>query len=194
MEIDIKLLETPKSWNTETDSQLWEAARSLNQEAWVAIFDRYAQPVYNYALCLCNDSLIADQVVGEVFAKFLDQVTASQRLDFSLRSRLFQVAYQIIVRLSHSPDPKSASNIAAGFRWMGRGWLISAEDQSLLEVLLRAIIMDLSEDQRHVIVLRFLEGFSLLEIANITGKKAYNVSMIQNRGIAKLRKILAKSF
>jgi len=48
----------------------------------------------------------------------------------------------------------------------------------------------LTEDQRHVIVLRFLEGFSLRETADIIGKQVYNVKVIQNRGIVKLRKAL----
>jgi RNA polymerase sigma-70 factor, ECF subfamily len=193
MELDLTLLKISKSWNTETDSRLLEAARSMNPEACAAIFDRYAQPVYNYALCLCNDPLVADQVVGEVFAKFLDQVTASQRLDFSLRSRLFQIAYQLIAGQPLVSHPKATSDVATLFQWKGKGWLTNSGDQALLETLLQAVMMDLSEAQRHVIVLRFLEGFSLLEIANITGKKAYNVNMIQHRGITKLRKILAKS-
>ena len=53
-----------------------------------------------------------------------------------------------------------------------------------------AIRNDLTEDQRHVIVLRFLEGFSLRETADIIGKQVYNVKVIQNRGIVKLRKAL----
>jgi RNA polymerase sigma-70 factor (ECF subfamily) len=59
-----------------------------------------------------------------------------------------------------------------------------------LDTLIMAIRNDLTEDQRHVIILRFLEGFSLLETAEIIGKKVQNVKVIQSRGIEKLRKIL----
>jgi RNA polymerase sigma-70 factor (ECF subfamily) len=60
----------------------------------------------------------------------------------------------------------------------------------LVNALFTAIQNELTEDQRHVIVLRFLEGFSLRETADIIGKQVYNVKVIQNRGIAKLRKAL----
>ena len=60
----------------------------------------------------------------------------------------------------------------------------------LFETVIRAIKDDLTEDQRHVIILRFLEGFSLRETAEIIGKEVYNVKVIQNRGVAKLRKAL----
>ena len=60
----------------------------------------------------------------------------------------------------------------------------------LFEAVIMAIKNQLTEDQRHVIILRFLEGFSLRETAAIIGKEVYNVKVIQNRGVAKLRKAL----
>jgi DNA-directed RNA polymerase specialized sigma24 family protein len=41
-----------------------------------------------------------------------------------------------------------------------------------------------------VIILRFLEDFSLKETAEIIGKDVNNIKVIQNRGISKLRKTL----
>jgi RNA polymerase sigma-70 factor (ECF subfamily) len=41
-----------------------------------------------------------------------------------------------------------------------------------------------------VIILRFIEDFSLKETAQIVGKEVNNVKVIQNRGIKKLRKAL----
>ena len=49
---------------------------------------------------------------------------------------------------------------------------------------------DLTEDQRQVIILRYLEEFSLKETALIIGKKVNNVKVIQNRAVAALRKTL----
>jgi RNA polymerase sigma factor (sigma-70 family) len=60
----------------------------------------------------------------------------------------------------------------------------------LFDTVILAIKRDLTEDQRHVIILRYLEGFSLRETAHIIGKEVYNVKVIQNRGVAKLRKAL----
>jgi RNA polymerase sigma-70 factor (ECF subfamily) len=49
---------------------------------------------------------------------------------------------------------------------------------------------ELTPDQRHVIILRFLEEFSLRETAAIIGKKVEHVKVIQGRAIARLRKFL----
>ena len=64
------------------------------------------------------------------------------------------------------------------------------EERVLMEALVSAMNSELTEDQRHVIILRFLEDFSLKETAEIIGKDVNNIKVIQNRGIAKLRKAL----
>ena len=60
----------------------------------------------------------------------------------------------------------------------------------LYERVMLAIHKHLTKDQRHVIILRFLEGFSVRETASIIGKDAGNVKVIQNRALAKLRNVL----
>ena len=174
----------------EAEITLLEAARSMNQEALVAIFDLYSAPLYNYALRLCNDHLAADNVVGDVFAKFLDQLAAGKGPNTNLRSYLYQTTYHLIVdeaRVSHRAAPLEVIDYVQG---NGHTPFTGLENRILLDTLIMAIRNELTEDQRHVIVLRFLEGFSLRETADIIGKQVYNVKVIQNRGIAKLRKVL----
>jgi RNA polymerase sigma-70 factor (ECF subfamily) len=67
---------------------------------------------------------------------------------------------------------------------------LSVEDRAMFKIMEQAIRNNLSEDQRHVIILRFLEGFSVKETALIVGKSISNVKVIQNRAIAALRKAL----
>jgi RNA polymerase sigma-70 factor (ECF subfamily) len=174
----------------EADITLLEAARSMNQEALVAIFDLYSAPLYNYALRLCNDPLAADNVVGDVFAKFLDQLAAGKGPNTNLRSYLYQTTYHLIVdeaRFSHREAPLEVVDYVQG---NGHTPFTGLENRIIQDTLVMAMRDELTEDQRHVIVLRFLEGFSLRETADIIGKQVYNVKVIQNRGIAKLRKVL----
>ena len=174
----------------ETDLTLLEAARDMNQEALVKIFDLYSSALYNYALRLCSDPLEADQVVGDVFAKLLEQLSAGNGPSTNLRSYLYETTYHLIIdkaRYSRREAPLEAVDL---LRHDGHTTLINLEDRMLFETVVLAIRRYLTEDQRHVIILRFLEGFSLRETADIIGKEVYNVKVIQNRGVAKLRKAL----
>jgi RNA polymerase sigma-70 factor (ECF subfamily) len=67
---------------------------------------------------------------------------------------------------------------------------LSLEDQITFKQILHAIQNDLTDDQRNVVVLRFLEEFNLHETAAILGKREDHVRVIQNRAITALRKSL----
>ena len=189
---------TPQFWRDHglavtpmrNDNSLLAGARNRDQNALIGIFDLYSSALYNYAVRLSGDPVQADSIVGDVFAKFLDQLAAGKGPDTNLRSYLYQMTYHLIideVRFSRREAPLELVEFIPG----EDGSLPkSFENRILLDTLLVAIKNDLTEDQRHVIILRFLEDFSLRETAGIIGKDVQNVKVIQNRGIAKLRKIL----
>ena len=174
----------------ETDHTLLDAARRMDKEALVKIFDLYSFALYKYALRLCGDRVLADHVVGDVFAKLLDQLAAGNGPKDNLRSYLYETTYHRLIdeaRYSKHRAPIEVSDlvrpdVSSGF--------LGLEDKILFQQILHAIHTDLTNDQRHVIVLRFMEGFSLRETAAILGKTANHVKVIQNRAIAKLHKSL----
>jgi RNA polymerase sigma-70 factor, ECF subfamily len=173
-----------------TEIPLLEAARQMNREALVEIFDLYASPLYNYALRLCNDPLRADHIVGDVFAKLLDQWATGNGPSTNLRSYLYETTYHLIVDEVRSSHREAPLEVIDFLLHDGYSTLVNLENRMLFDAVIAAIRNDLTEDQRHVIILRFLEGFSLRETADIMGKEVYNVKVIQNRGVAKLRKAL----
>jgi RNA polymerase sigma-70 factor, ECF subfamily len=173
-----------------TEIPLLEAARGMDKEALVEIFDLYSSALYNYALRLCNDPLRADHIVGDVFAKLLDQLSKGSGPSTNLRSYLYETTYHLIVdeaRYSHREAPLEVVDF---LRYDGQSSVVNLENRMLFDAVIVAIKNHLTEDQRHVMILRFLEGFSLRETADIMGKEVYNVKVIQNRGVAKIRKAL----
>lgn len=174
----------------EADLNLLDAARNMNQDALVKIFDLYSPALYNYALRLCNDPFEADQVVGDVFAKLLEQFSAGNGPSTNLRSYLYETTYHLIIDQSRDSRREAPLEVIDFLRSDGSATMARLEDRIIFETVVLAIKNQLTEDQRHVIILRFLEGFSLRETAEIIGKEVYNVKVIQNRGVAKLRKAL----
>src|SRR5512133_1436229 len=79
------------------DTNLLDAARKMDAAALIEIFDQYATALYRYAFRLCTDALLADQVVGDVFAKLLDQLSSGNGPRDNLRSYLFTMTYHILV-------------------------------------------------------------------------------------------------
>ncbi len=162
----------------------------MNVDVFAKIFDFYAPAIYNYAFRLYRDPLVSDQFVGDVFAKLLEHVSTGRGLIINLRARLYELAYQLVVhetRYSHTLAMTKADDLR---HYIGYSADISAKKWASFEATHRAIMNDLTDDQRHVIILRFMEGFSLKETAAILGKTVNHVKVIQNRAIASLRKVL----
>lgn len=174
----------------DSEVTLLEAARQMDRSALVKIFDLYSTALYNYALRLCNDSLIADYIVGDVFAKLLEQLSAGKGPSSNLRSYLYEMTYHNVVDESRYSNRGVSLEVVEYIHQDGFSNVISLENRMLYDAILKAIRNDLTEDQRHVIILRFLEGFSLQETATIIGKAVSNVKVIQNRAITALRKSL----
>jgi RNA polymerase sigma-70 factor (ECF subfamily) len=171
---------------------LLKAAQKLDEEALTTIFDEFAPAIYKYALRLCHDPIDADNIVGDVFSQLLEQFAGGRGPRTNLRSYLYQTAYHLVVDRSrdnkHTAPLEVAVNIMESTRTVPTATQI--EERVLMEALVSAMNSELTEDQRHVIILRFLEDFSLKETAQIVGKEINNIKVIQNRGIAKLRKAL----
>jgi len=174
------------------DATLLRAIRKLDQEALITVFDTYAPILYKYALRLCGNSSEADDIVGEVFSELLKHLKNGQGPRTNLRSYLYQVAYHKVVDHCRDSDHLTTLDNIESIK-NGDSLQTQQEDHDQVS-LLESIIKDhLSEDQRHVIVLRFIEEFSLKETADIIGKNVNNIKVIQNRAIAKIRSVLEPS-
>jgi len=175
------------------DATLLKSARKLDKDALMAVFDCYAPVLYKYALRLCRDSAEADDIVGDVFIQLLKYLKEGKGPRENLRSYLYQIAYHKVV--DHARDRKHLTLLESAISLSSGDSLPSQyENREQMDTLESVIQNQLSEDQRHVIVLRFIEDLSLKETAEIVGKNVNNVKVIQNRAIARLRQVLDRQF
>lgn len=174
----------------EMDSTLLNATCKMNKKAVVEIFDLYGSALYSYVLRLCGDPMLADQIVGDVFAKLLDQVAAGKGPTSNLRSYLYETAYHRIIDETRYAKRRVSLEAVLWLSHDHHSAFRRLEDEILFRQVVHAIRHQLTDDQRHVIVLRFMEEFSLRETAAILGKRVEHVKVIQGRAIAALRKTL----
>jgi RNA polymerase sigma-70 factor (ECF subfamily) len=174
----------------EEDITLLNAARTLDEDALIKIFNLYSTALYNYAMRLCRDPVMADHIVGDVFVKFLDQLKSGNGPTTNLRSYLYQTTYHLIVDEARGSRRTIPLEVASWPRLDVHSSIRGLEDRIMFDVILRAMQSKLTDDQRHVVILRYLDEFSLRDTATITGKTVNNVKVIQNRAIAKIREAL----
>jgi RNA polymerase sigma-70 factor (ECF subfamily) len=173
-------------------ANLLRAARNLDKNALTTIFDMYSPALYKFVSRLVHDPVLSDQIVANVFVKFLEELGAGEGPRTNIRSYLYQVAYRLVLERFRESHPHSSLEVAVRLHQKDKSAPAQpqSEDRAIMEALLTTMNSELSEDQRIVVILRFLEDFSLKETAEIIGKDVNNVKVIQNRGIAKLKKAM----
>ena len=176
------------------ETAITTVAGSLDQDALSAIFDEYAPAIYRYQLRLGVSPQEADQIVGDVFARLLEKLSEGKGPRTNLRSYLFQIAYHLVVDNARERQRSAPLDVAESISEEMKPVQSQTEENILLEELSTAMERELTEEQRNVIVLRFQEGFSIKETAEITGKNVNAVKALQNRSFTKLRMAMNREY
>jgi RNA polymerase sigma-70 factor (ECF subfamily) len=171
---------------------LLKAARNLDANALTAIFDLYSPAIYKFASRLVHDPIVSDAIVADVFGRLMEELAAGKGPRTNIRLYLYRSAYQLVLERLRDAHPHSSLEVAivAPKRDEPAPMQSQTDERAMVEALLTTMNTELSEDQRLVIILRFLEDFSLKETAEIIGKDVNNVKVIQNRGFARLKKAM----
>jgi len=144
-------------------------ARAGDPDAWDALFRRYQLPLYAYVQELVRDEQASLDIVQEAFIAAARHI-GSLRTDGKFGSWLFGIAHQKVLQRWRKPDrsrplgeahPEALAETEA----TPADQLIRHEDE---EDFMRRLDQ-LPDPQRDVLLLHFLEDFSLEEIAGITG-------------------------
>jgi RNA polymerase sigma-70 factor, ECF subfamily len=170
---------------------LLKAARHLDKDALATIFDQYSPVLYKFVSRLIHDPVLSDQIVADVFVRLVEELSIGKGPRTSIRSYLYRIAYRLVVERFRERHPHSPLQVAVRLQEKDNPQpQTKMDERGMMEALISTLNSELSEDQRIVIILRFLEEFSLKETAEIIGKDVNNVKVIQTRGIAKLKKAM----
>ena len=155
------------------------AGKHLDEDALTALFDQYAPPIYKYALRLCHEPSVGDNIVGDTFAQLLEQFGTGKNPRSDLRVYLYQTAYGSIVESLRDcqHDPSVELVVSASEKSHTTTSQPQDDEQAMKEALFSALNHELTEDQRHVMSLYFLDDFSVKETAKILGKKVNEIKV-----------------
>ena len=151
-----------------SDAQLVEHLRENDFEALGLLFDRYYPQVYRTAMAITRDNAVAEDIAQDCFLK-LHQY--ANRIDTSLP--LAPWLYRVTVNLSYTwisrRKKRRISLEALVDQLMSPSWHAPDHmaEQGETQQQVRQAISELHFNQRVVIVLHYLSGLSLEEIAEI---------------------------
>ena len=173
-----------------------ERAREFDQDALTWVYQTYHDAIYRYIYHHIGSAQTAEDLAADVFRRFLQAIRKGGGPTRQLSAWLYRVAHNLFVdelrRRQHrdhdpldSPQSRALKDLSAS----------PAElvDLSLAQGHMREALFELTDDQRDVIVLKFIEGMSNTQVAEITGKTIGAVKSLQHRGLTTLRDLLEPS-
>lgn len=168
---------------------LLRRASSFEREALVEIYDRFSPNLYRYAMRLLGDANLAEDCVSETFTRILNALATGHGPRDHLQAYLYRIAHNWITdhyRRPILPVQETDEDNLPSRDPLPESALTGHDEQQRLR---RALIM-LTPDQRQVIMLRFVEGWKLEEVAATLGKPHGAVKSLQHRGLVALKKML----
>jgi RNA polymerase sigma-70 factor (ECF subfamily) len=160
-------------------------------QAFAVIYDRYVDRVYRYVRYRTADPRDAEDLTSEVFVRALGAIGRyAPRAPFY--SWIYRIAHNAVV------DHHRARRDQASFDEMAdvpdghpaadpEGHAVAIDRRERM----RRAIGHLSDEQQEILVLRFIEGLSPMEVAVVVGKHASAVRDIQFRALHALRRHIA---
>lgn len=180
------------SRTTPDEAKLLARASLGDPDAIASLYDLYASRIYSYIYRRTNDPVTAEDLTGQVFLRMIEALRSGKGWRTSFSGWLYRIAHNLVVDLYrkrgqvHFTPIDDTPHIASGD---DDPYKVAASRLDN-DVLLRAI-NQLTDEQAQVVTLRFLEGYSIAEVAGIMDKTDGAIKALQYRGVASLRRIMS---
>jgi len=171
------------------EAELVERATMRDQSAFAELYNTYVDKIYKYVYYKVGNAADAEDLCEQVFLKAWEAIGRYKWCGYPFSSWLYKLAHNLVVdhyRTRRDPMPLNDLLYTP---------LEPADPENALHATLEAeeirrAIAQLTGEQRQVIQLKFVEGYSNLEIAEMLNKKEGAIRALQYRALRSLQGIL----
>lgn len=173
-----------------TPDRLLERAMDLDSQALAQIHDRYYPPVYRYVRYRLDNDQVVEDIASDVFLRLLDHLHRRKGEIHDLRAWLMGTAANLVSdHLRHKYRRPTEALDDHETLDTGEDLHRTAEENEN-QAAVRKAMRALTEEQQHVLALRFSQGYSVEETASLMNKTIGAVKVLQFRALGALRKML----
>ena len=171
-------------------------AQAGDVEAFGELYDRYVDLVFRYVHYRVSGPQLAEDLTSETFLRALRSITTFTWQGRDVGAWFVTIARNLVAdhykssryRLETTTDDVATSAPAGALVQDGL-------EDSVLEALQNQVLLDavrrLGPEQQECIVLRFLQGMSVAETAQVMGKNDGAVKALQHRAVRALGRLMS---
>jgi RNA polymerase sigma-70 factor (ECF subfamily) len=170
---------------------LVDLARGGDKEAFGLLYDHYQGPVYRFLFYRTRSTQLAEDLTSETFFRALRSMSGFRWQGKDFGAWLMTIARNLCTdhfkagrtRLEQTTEDMSAhDDTTEGPE--------SAVLASVTNELLMKALTKLPDEQRDCLIMRFLQGLSIAETAQVLGRSDGAVKQLQLRGVRNLAKLM----
>lgn len=172
---------------------LVELARTGDKEAFGQLYDHYHLPVFRFLYYRVSSTTLAEDLTAETFFRALRSMSSFRWQGKDFGAWLMTIARNLAAdhfkagRTRLEQTTEDVGELDTTTEGPEGEVLAALTNEALIEAL-----ADLPGEQRDCLVMRFLEGLSIAETADILGRSAGAVKQLQLRGVRNLAKLLPR--
>ncbi|MBI4498386.1 MAG: sigma-70 family RNA polymerase sigma factor [Chloroflexi bacterium] len=169
-------------------------AQARDRAAFGELYALYGRKIYAYIVYSLNGRAhLAEDLTEEVFLKALENIDSYRFTGAPFSAWLYRIAHNHIVDYLRAQRKEPVLSLDSGEPYRAP----FASDEEFLELRLdsqglKEALRKLTEEQRNVILLRFVQDQSIADTARIVGKGEDAVKKLQSRALRSLKRILSR--
>lgn len=170
---------------------LVELARGGDSEAFGQLYDHYQGSVYRFVYYRTRSQTLAEDLTSETFLRALRNMSGFRWQGKDFGAWLMTIARNLCTdhykagrtRLEQTTEDMGVHDDAT-----------EGPENAVLTGLTNEVLLDglrrLSEEQRDCLIMRFLQGLSIAETAEVLGRSEGAIKQLQLRGVRNLAKLI----
>jgi RNA polymerase sigma-70 factor (ECF subfamily) len=181
---------TGQSAQVRREEELIRRAQEFDEEALGWLYQLFYPKLYNYAYLQLGDIQQAEDLASEVLLRVLESLKDYRFRGVPLAAWVFRIARNCLIDLHRRRQRRPQVELYEGIPNAHDSPQASAE-RAIAQGELRLALTRLTEEQRQVIILKFVEGMDNASAARVLGRSQGAVKSLQHRALVSLRKILS---
>ena len=172
------------------EHNLIQCAKQGDSQAIGELYETHRLGVYRYLYYRTGDQQVADDLTSEVFYRMIRALSGYQLQDVTFKAWLFQIAHNLLS--DHYRKINIRNNVQLEENLVEDPQNIRSRpvEHSLNSVTLQKALELLSSEQRDVVVMRFITGMPIAEVAQALHKSEDAVKGLQRRALTQLKNVL----
>jgi RNA polymerase sigma-70 factor (ECF subfamily) len=156
-----------------------------------ALYERFHLNVFRYLYYRLGDQYVAEDLTSEVFIRMIRSLSAYQPQNVTFQAWLFQIARNLAIDHYRKMGVRDEVKLNDDQAPHGED-VDAAVDRKLTSDRLQRALAKLTDDQRDVIVMRFVADMPIAQVAQSLHKSVDSIKGLQRRALIALREILTE--